>query len=255
MRTRIYLVSLWILLVNAFSWGQSADVQRWFQDGNHAYAQANYPAAVEAYSKIISTGFENEWVLFNLGNAYFKQNRVGLAIYCFEKALRISPATAEIRDNLEFARGRIVDKIETPAEDIFVHAVKRFFTLFSINQETGLATFFSLCGGLCLLCSIFRFFPSGRSLQLIAAAVLLLLSLIWGTSNAIRIYQITHEKSAIILVDKVDILSGPASGNPVLFSLHEGTRVEVRQEAGEWSLISLPNGWSGWVMKSRMGII
>ncbi len=241
--------------MTAFSWGQSAEVQQWFTEGNHAYAQANYPVAVEAYSKIINTGFENEGVLFNLGNAYFKQNQVGLAIYCYEKALRISPASAEIQDNLQFARSRIVDKIETPSENIFVHAVKRFFGLLSINQETGLVLFLSLFGGICLLVRLFGFLPQWRSLLLSLAATFLLLSMIWGTSNAIRIFQFTHEKGAILLADKVDILSGPSAGNPVLFSLHEGTRVEVRQEAGEWSLISLPNGWSGWVMKDRMGII
>lgn len=255
MRTRIYLAALWILIVAVFSCGQSTEVLQWFKEGNHAYAQADYPAAVEAYSKIIRTGFENEWILFNLGNSYFKQNRVGLAIYCYEKALRISPTAAEIKDNLEFARSRIVDKIEIPSENFLFHTVKRFFGLLPINQETGLIIFLSLCGGICLLCSILRFLPQWRSLLLILGATFLLLSLIWGTSNVIRIYQFTHEKVAIILADKVDILSGPASGNPVLFSLHEGTRVELRQEAGEWTLISLPNGWSGWVMKDRMGII
>jgi tetratricopeptide (TPR) repeat protein len=254
-RFKICLASIWMMTLAVFSLAQTGTVQQWFTEGNNAYAQAHYPAAVEAYSKIIQAGFENEWVFFNLGNAYFKQNRVGMAILCYEKALRISSQSKEIKENLEFARSRIVDKIETPSENIMVHGTKRFFNLLSINQETALVLIFSLCGGIFLLIFLSRILAQWRQIQLALAGIFLLLTLIWGVSNIIRIYQFTHEKGAIILADKADILSGPAAGNPVLFSLHEGTRVEVRQEAGDWSLITLSNGWSGWVTNEKIGSI
>jgi uncharacterized protein YgiM (DUF1202 family) len=47
--------------------------------------------------------------------------------------------------------------------------------------------------------------------------------------------------------EKVDVLSGPAADNTVLFTVHEGTRLEVRNRRDGWYQVSLPNAMSGWV--------
>jgi uncharacterized protein YgiM (DUF1202 family) len=52
-----------------------------------------------------------------------------------------------------------------------------------------------------------------------------------------------------------DLLSGPADGNPVLVSVHEGLKVELRNEASGWYQVVLPNGWSGWIRRSAVELI
>ncbi len=52
---------------------------------------------------------------------------------------------------------------------------------------------------------------------------------------------------AIVMADRVDVLSGPSADNTVLFTVHEGTRLEVRNRRDGWFQVSLPNAMSGWV--------
>jgi hypothetical protein len=243
------------IAVNGYSQSQNATQVRWFAEGNNAYTQGNYAAAIEAYNHIVQSGFENEWVFYNLGNAYFKQNRLGMAILCYEKAVRLAPGEKEIRENLEFASSRKVDKIEVPIDFFLIQWLKWFFNLFSLNQETGLVLLFSFLGGGALILILARVTSQLRTLFFIMFLVFLGVTLLFGVSNFLRVYHFTHDQSGIVMVQKADILSGPAPENPVLFSLHEGTKVEVRQESGDWFQINLPNGWSGWVRKNTLGLI
>ena len=73
-----------------------------------------------------------------------------------------------------------------------------------------------------------------------------LVLLIAGGGLAYRVRQ-DYAKQAIVMQDRVDVLSGPASDNTVLFTVHEGTRLEVRNRLDGWCQVSLPNSLSGWV--------
>jgi SH3-like domain-containing protein len=53
----------------------------------------------------------------------------------------------------------------------------------------------------------------------------------------------------------VDVLSGPSTDNPTLFSIHEGLKVRIENEVQDWLQISLENGWNGWVKKETLGVI
>jgi len=61
---------------------------------------------------------------------------------------------------------------------------------------------------------------------------------------------------AVILAAKVDVMSAPGGLDSVeSFSLHEGTKVRLDRESGDWVEIVLPDGKVGWVMKSSLGKI
>ena len=51
---------------------------------------------------------------------------------------------------------------------------------------------------------------------------------------------------AVVVEQKVDVRSGPGSENIAVFTVHEGTRVQVHASNNGWHQISLRNGWSGW---------
>ena len=80
-------------------------------------------------------------------------------------------------------------------------------------------------------------------------------SCILGVSNAMRIYQAETLREGVVLADKVDVVSGPAADNPVLFSIHEGLKIRIENDLESWLHISLENGWNGWVRKEALGEI
>ncbi len=49
----------------------------------------------------------------------------------------------------------------------------------------------------------------------------------------------------------VDGRSAPVSDGTVLFTVHEGLKVEVRSERQGWVQIALPNGLVGWIESTK----
>lgn len=246
---------LGLLLYSGIALGQSGEMEAWFKAGNDFYAQGNFQAASSQYQKIVQAGAANEWVYYNLGNACFKQNQVGLAILYYEKAWRLAPQEREIGENLELARHRLVDKVEAPAENAGWRLLRRVFTFLSINRETLLAAAAFVFANVFLAFLLLRKWQRFRLAWFSAALVGAGLFLIFTSSNAIRIYQTLHQREAIVLVEKVDVLSGPGRDNSTLFSIHEGLKVQVRNQLGDWVQISLENGWNGWMRMEDVGLI
>jgi len=69
-----------------------------FDQGNSSYQEGDFAAAEKYYRQVLQSGFENGSLYFNLGNACFKQKKLGEAIYYWEKARRKMPRDPEVRE-------------------------------------------------------------------------------------------------------------------------------------------------------------
>ena len=234
---------------------RDASMSQLLNSGNQLYSQGNYKAAIEYYEKLVHLPIANEVVYYNLGNAYFKANQLGNAILNFEKAFKLAPRDPDISANLDLARSRIADKIEGRQENFLVRQLKKITSLIPLDIETLLVVLLFVSANLS-----FTLFLLSRSVSLsrwaiICAGVLLFFSCLLAVSNGLRIYQAETLREGVVLVDKVDVVSGPTADNPVLFSVHEGLKIRIENELGGWLHISLENGWNGWVKKDAVGII
>ena len=107
------------------------DAVREFNNANQLFIKGNYAQAAEKYEELLSNNYKSSNVYFNLGNAYFRMDKIPEAIINFERAKRLSPADEDIDFNLNIANLKIVDKIE-PVPEFFVYSwlgiVSRFFS-------------------------------------------------------------------------------------------------------------------------------
>jgi tetratricopeptide (TPR) repeat protein len=219
------------------------------------YREGNYQAAIDEYLKITGAGVANEWVFFNLGNAYYKENRTGNAILYYEKALRLAPGDSQIRENLALARSRTIDKLSSPAEPFGLRLVKWFFIRLTIDQETALALVLFVAANLLFSLVFIRKPDPVRRWLLAVCLAFSFLTLLFFASNVLRIQHEIRHVFAIVLVEKADVQSGPEADNALLFSIHEGAKVEIREELGEWVQIGLENGWAGWMPRKALSMI
>ena len=83
-----------------------------WDSANAAYNEGNYSKAVELYEAILADGEHSAKLYYNLGNAYYKQEKLGKAILNYTRALRLAPADEDIRHNLEYATEATKDNIE-----------------------------------------------------------------------------------------------------------------------------------------------
>lgn len=231
----------------------AAPVDYWFERANAFYEQQNYDSAEVYYKKILSSGTNNSDVCFNLGNTYFRLKKIGLAMLFFEKALRLSPNDPDIIANIKYAQSSIVDRIPLPERSFIEAVLFRLHHLFSLT--TQLWEIFVVILILGIFFSLGLFVSSNVRLWLIYLSSILIIVLAGlGISAGIKIYA--HEKMpyAIVLASSVEAKNQP-NGNKVLFTVHEGTKFRIRKQLGEWSLVSLPTGVSGWVLSSSLGNI
>jgi uncharacterized protein YgiM (DUF1202 family) len=70
-----------------------------------------------------------------------------------------------------------------------------------------------------------------------------------------KIYVSENRKEGVVIEQKVDIRSGPGTGNIAVCTIHEGIKVRVLGSNNGWHQISLPNGWSGWLPQSTLRIL
>ena len=226
-----------------------------FAQGNAHYQSGDFAAAERAYRTLADRGIDDGTVYYNLGNACFKQKKLGEAVYFWEKARRRMPGDSDVTQNLQFANLFLVDRLEVPQDPLPVRLLARAVHLFTVSQESnivlGLFVSANLLLGLSFLIRTSRF-TSWILTGTLAAATLLVL---FTGSLAWKIYQEKHLRQGVIVEQKVDIRSGPGSDNVTVFTVHEGILVQVRKESNGWMQITLPNGWSGWLPGKSLRVL
>jgi SH3-like domain-containing protein len=64
-----------------------------------------------------------------------------------------------------------------------------------------------------------------------------------------------ENKYAVVLIKEVKIMNEPTPSANSKFSLHEGTKIKLIENNGNWLLIKLDNGNEGWVKTTDVGVI
>ena len=234
---------IYILLSLSFS--LQSNYQR-FESANDFYSNGDYTKAINLYLQIIDSGYESHSLYYNLGNSHYKLNNIAESNYYFEMAKRLSPNDSDINVNLSFAKNMRVDKIEKlPVSQLERIRVKTI-NLFSVNSWKIIFLIF-----VWLLCiSIFLYIyyadPFKKKLFFNISIVFILISSL--------IYWISYEKKiesdklyGIIYLKEIEVWSEPNKLSELKFLLHEGTKVELINQAQDWTNIKLENGTTGWL--------
>ncbi|HRG00976.1 MAG TPA: hypothetical protein PKZ75_07660 [Bacteroidia bacterium] len=219
-----------------------------------AYSNKDYKQAISCYESILKEGLSSYKLYYNLGNAYYKNNELGKAIYNYELANKLQPNNKDVKTNLKIANEKTIDKIESK-ENFFIIAIKS--GLVNSLSTNGWAWFsiFSLIGCLAFAFLFFisnqinlkrlGFFLSGISLIVFIASMIL----------GFTALEDKHEVNFAIVINRESrIHEEPTATSKTKFSLHEGTKVSVLETNPEWTNIKLENGNEGWIKTTDVGL-
>lgn len=221
-----------------------------FESANTAYADGRYRDAVALYQTIIAEqpntkASDMARVYYNLGNAQFKQGELAQAILAYERALRLDPRNEDVKHNLRFAQSRITDDIKD--NDFFLSSWTKAVRN-SASEEVwrwvsvGLFVL-GLVGILLFLLSPILWL---RKSAFYIALLALFISLCAGL-NARSLHQRdTLRNEAIITQGIVNTKSSPDRSGTDLFTVHEGTKITIRETIGEWANIRVAQ-YEGWI--------
>lgn len=235
-----------LVMQAGFVW--AAEAMSSFDEANQSYRDGNYEEAARLYTRTLEENPDSGNLYYNLGNAYFRLNKLGLAILNYEKALHRSPRDADIRYNLNYARGLLEYKVEDK-RNWYMKAVEAFLQYFRW-EEVILGTLISyllVVGSWVFVLFFANGLPWGWGRK--ALIVLFLISLIFlGAKNIER----NMMRDAIVLEKNVSVHYGPSSADQVAFQMGEGLKVYVMDRREKWSRILLASGESGWVPSSQI---
>lgn len=224
------------------------------QKAEQLYAQKNYREAISCYQSIIKEGFSSYKLYYNLGNAYYKNNELGNAIYYYELAHKLQPNQKDVLNNLIIANAKTIDNIESK-ENFFLHTIKSGL----VNSfSTTTWAWLSIACLVVALAAAFLFFITNRltlkRIGFLLACVSLLLFISTMAFGFIAVHDKEKTTFAIIIQHESTIYDEPSTASNSKFTLHEGTKVAVLETTANWTNIKLENGNEGWVKTSEVGL-
>lgn len=246
------LISALLTLCGVCASAQSTVVAQ----ADSAYMADDFATAATLYQQAVDELGGSVERYYNLGNAYFRLGRPGMAVVNYERALRLDPTNADVRDNLEFVNSRITDRID--ASDSFLSDT--FATILQFMRPnawawTAMGVFILALAGVCLY-----FFASavavrklgffGGGVALIVAVVLCIFA--WHSAK-----RAASSGEAVIVAPSV-ILSTtprqPKDRTEEAFLLHEGTKVTILDSisghaglGGAWYDVAVDREHRAWI--------
>jgi tetratricopeptide (TPR) repeat protein len=224
-------------------------------EGNRYYMNREYDMAAKRYTEVIAGGFESGELYYNLGNAYYKMNKVAEAILNYEKALLFKPGDEDIRQNLALANARIIDKIDSIPDFFLKRWLKSIQGLLSPNQWAvlNIILFILALAGFALFVISNRITAKKTGFSL--GVFFLIISVSGLMLMFARIQKIQQHDNAIIMVPSVNARSSPDEQSTNVFVLHLGTKVILTDSVQNWKEIRIANGSKGWVPGKALGEI
>ncbi|MFN3966512.1 MAG: BatD family protein, partial [Endomicrobiia bacterium] len=222
---------------------KNSEIVKIFKEANTFYEKGNFDKALELYEKIIKEyNVKNAFIFYNLGNCYYRKNKLGEAIFNYELAYKINPRDEDIKYNLNYAKSLIKDFQEKSfIEKIYTEG-------FTLNELFILVLVINFFLFISLSLLIIKKEKLYKNLGL-ALGVAFVISLVWFLIR----FSDQRKIFAIVIQTPCNVRSGPGEIYNIGLSLPEGKKVQILGEEAEWYAVGLPiEHTKGWTEKSNL---
>ncbi len=204
-----------------------------------------YRKAILHYDRLVASGVRNGKLYYDIGNAWFALDDMGRAILNYRRAALYDPSDRNLEQNLQFARSRRVNRIESTQRD------RVFKTLFFIHYDVPTRVRFGIFLGSFVLLwaaaivAVFHRRGWVRTVIISSAAIcaILLVSLV-----AEKI-SMTRDPAGVIIAPEVIARKGDGETYQPSFTapLYSGTEFDLLEKRPDWWYIELEDGARCWI--------
>jgi hypothetical protein len=247
-----YFWMCFFILIGIGTTSNAADINTaLWSKANEFYSQKKYDSAAANYEVLLKTNSSNAMLQYNTGNAYYRMNKMGMAILHFEKAAHLNPNNREIKDNLQIAKSKVQDNMTEANPIFFVAWWNNLNRAISANVWAVLAL---LMFAVVLTLIYFartkkeNFANAGRWVSLGFVCLLICGSMAWISYN-----DFAHPDTAVVINGGGSFLQSPQANAKVIGSLPEGLVLKVLDKQGAYIKVNLQNGKIGWVAADVIG--
>ena len=244
-----------LLLSLALPAAAQEDVSSLWEKAGEAFAAGQWQNALNCYQMIEGEGLVSDDLYYNIGNTFLKLQDNAHAILYYERALKLNPSHADAAHNLEIVRQMTLDKIDEVPDFILVSWFHNLRQGLSANAWAWITLGLLLLAG--ILLTVFR---SGaprslRKVSFILSCIVLVLAIFTFIFSLQQKRAVTRQDSAIVTAPVCSVKSSPAEGGKTVFVLHEGTKVRLLDDVGDWARIEIADGRQGWAQGSTFEVI
>jgi uncharacterized protein YgiM (DUF1202 family) len=213
-----------------------------FDTANRLYEKGEYAGAVSAYQKLAGGGRASAALLFNLGNAYFKNGQVGRAIAAYRQAEQMAPRDPDVRANLKFVLSSV------PGNNGRVSAIDRALDLMTLN-ERGAWTLLALWIWFgCLALGQLRPGLKNKLKALVTAAAIF--AICFGAWYVQGLIARATERKVVVIASTAAVRFGPLEESQVSFNVRDGNELRLLETKDKWIQVADASNRSGWIPES-----
>lgn len=252
---KIFLIIILFFNVLCLSADDKNSSTKLWSIANDSYNNGDYKTAIEIYSKIGDEVGVSASLYYNIGNCYFKENNLAKAILYYNRAKKLDPSNEDIEHNLAVSNALTTNKIKE---------IPKFFlyswleSAANILGSDGWAQL-SIITLAVLLSMLIAFLLSkksnSRKTTFTIAVIALVLTLLSSIASTYHHSLHMSQEDAIVMKNAVAVKSSPDNSGKDIFVLNEGVKVQIKEQLGKWSKITIASGDSGWLETSNIEVI
>ena len=215
-----------------------------------AFAAREYKQARDLYLRLAGQG-QSLSVYYNLACTYYRLEDYPNSVLWFERAAKLDPSDEDVKHNLAMARGKTIDRI-TPAHEMFFVSAWHSLTR-SMSVTAWAHTAIWLFVITLLMAGIYLWGQNIvlRKIGFFSAIICILLCIMSNICAYSQRYYNLHHSAGILMQPAVTVKSTPEKNGNDLFVIHQGTRVEIKDDSmKDWVEISIADGKSGWIQRN-----
>jgi tetratricopeptide (TPR) repeat protein len=218
-----------------------------FDRANEAYNNNDFVTAVETYKELLNTGHECGEILYNIGNCYFRMDRIGMALVHYERARRFMPRNHNLLDNIALTESRAIDRVVVPTYQTVARALLFWHYRLTAREISFIVVVSNVVFWACLGVLAVSRKRLLRVLVVLSGAILVLS----GGSYVFRQIERRGLGDAVVTAEEAQIRTGPGD-YAVTFSLHDGARLDLVEAREGWYQIQLADGKRGWIEADKL---
>ncbi|SYZ73980.1 conserved membrane hypothetical protein [Candidatus Zixiibacteriota bacterium] len=251
---KIFLIASAVLLVTGLASRASAiTADSLFAVANRQYDNKDYGKALDSYLRLEKNDMISAALYYNIGNCYFKQNKLGYAILYYLRAKRLKPNDNDINANLAFARQFMPTRLEGVRINPVTTFLDSMVAPFTINGIAWVSSALFILFILFLCAAVFLAWH-GFWVKL-AGYLLLIILLIFSGLTTYKYRTDYMVKKGVIVTDQAQIYSGPGEDNDLEFVGAYGLTFQIEKSTDKYYLAIFENQRRGWISKGSAEVI
>jgi len=243
---KTYLISA-IILISCVQGMAAGNYNTQWQKGTDFYQQMRYDSAQYYFEQVAALRPQNADVYYNLGNTYYRLNRIALAVLNYQRALHINPDFKDAKDNLALTESRINNHIPATGNVFFID----WWSTITHANKAGAWSVAALITFVLIILVMLgrRYSKAGR---MIPGQVPGVLGFICACFLVLAFSAAKHAQEAdeaVVMQNDSPLMNAEHKGKPLAL-VPEGTTVKILDEKMGWAEVTLPDGRSGWVQQN-----